>query len=187
MHRRRFLGFLGVAGILGAVPGFVLARPKLSLERGADVEKLTLDDAEWRERLSEERYRVLREADTEPAGSSPLDKETRAGEYRCAGCDLPLFSSRTKYDSGTGWPSFFDPYRRPPADRTGLRVADSTYRVPLRALWRASGPRLRGRSRADRPALVQQWPGAAVRARRDGIRKRHLRRAGGCDTLSPLL
>lgn len=108
MHRRRFLGWLGVAGILGAVPGFVLARPKLSLERGADVEVLTLDDAEWRERLSKERYRVLREADTEPAGSSPLDKETRAGEYRCAGCDLPLFSSRTKYDSGTGWPSFFD-------------------------------------------------------------------------------
>ncbi|ABE60003.1 MULTISPECIES: peptide-methionine (R)-S-oxide reductase MsrB [Chromohalobacter] len=108
MQRRRFLGWLGAAGALGTVPSLVLARPKLSLERGADVEPLTLTDAEWRERLSPERYRILRENGTEPAGSSPLDKETRAGEYRCAGCDLPLFSSRTKYDSGTGWPSFYD-------------------------------------------------------------------------------
>ncbi|MDV6317603.1 peptide-methionine (R)-S-oxide reductase MsrB [Chromohalobacter sp. HP20-39] len=108
MHRRRFLGWLGVAGLLGAVPSVVLARPKLSLERSADIQPLELSEAQWRERLSEERYRILREAETEPAGSSPLNHETRAGEYRCAGCDLPLFSSRTKFDSGTGWPSFFD-------------------------------------------------------------------------------
>jgi peptide-methionine (R)-S-oxide reductase len=49
----------------------------------------------------------LRDEGTEPAGSSPLDKEYRKGEYRCAGCDLPLFTSEMKYDSGTGWPSFF--------------------------------------------------------------------------------
>ncbi|WP_280567357.1 peptide-methionine (R)-S-oxide reductase MsrB [Chromohalobacter sp. 296-RDG] len=108
MHRRRFLGWLGVAGLLGAVPSVVLARPKLSLERSADIQPLELSEAQWRERLSKERYRILREADTEPAGSSPINHETRPGEYRCAGCDLPLFSSRTKFDSGTGWPSFFD-------------------------------------------------------------------------------
>jgi peptide-methionine (R)-S-oxide reductase len=59
--------------------------------------------------LTPAQYRVLREHGTEPPGSSPLNKEHRAGTYHCAGCDLPLFSSTTKFDSGTGWPSFWAP------------------------------------------------------------------------------
>ena len=67
-----------------------------------------LTDAQWRERLTEEEFRVLRKEGTERAGTSPLNQEKRAGTYQCAGCALPLFSSEAKYESGTGWPSFFD-------------------------------------------------------------------------------
>ena len=66
-------------------------------------------DAEWKEILTSEQYRVLRKEGTERAGTSPLNNEKRAGTYHCAGCELPLFSSKTKYDSGTGWPSFYQP------------------------------------------------------------------------------
>ena len=66
-------------------------------------------DEEWRRRLSSEQYYVLRAHGTERAGTSPLNQEKRAGAYHCAGCDLPLFSSETKYESGTGWPSFWAP------------------------------------------------------------------------------
>ncbi len=68
-----------------------------------------LSDAEWRRRLPPERYAILRKAGTERAGTSPLDGEKRAGTFACAGCDAPLFSSTTKFDSRTGWPSFFRP------------------------------------------------------------------------------
>ena len=71
--------------------------------------EVTLTQAEWRARLTDLQYRVLREEATERAFSSPLDKDARAGTYHCAGCDLPLYSSETKYDSGTGWPSFWAP------------------------------------------------------------------------------
>ena len=64
---------------------------------------------EWRQRLTPEQYHVLREHGTERAGTSPLDKEDGRGTFHCAGCDLPLFSSETKFDSGTGWPSFWVP------------------------------------------------------------------------------
>ncbi|MBB3184658.1 peptide-methionine (R)-S-oxide reductase [Halomonas fontilapidosi] len=107
MKRRHFLGVLGVGSLAGLLPGLAAARPKPDLERAEGLEVLELSEAEWRERLSEEQFEILREAGTEPAFSSPLDKETREGEYRCAGCDLPLFTSDMKYDSGTGWPSFF--------------------------------------------------------------------------------
>jgi peptide-methionine (R)-S-oxide reductase len=70
---------------------------------------LTLSDEEWRRRLAPEQYRVLRQHGTERAGSSPLDKEYGAGVYHCAGCGQPLFNSATKFNSGTGWPSFWEP------------------------------------------------------------------------------
>ncbi len=83
----------------------------LALGRTARAEsfEVTLSDDEWRARLSPEAYQVLRHEATERSGSSPLDHEKRAGVFHCAGCDLPLFSSATKYDSGTGWPSFWQP------------------------------------------------------------------------------
>lgn len=65
--------------------------------------------AEWKERLPEPAYRVLFEEGTERAGSSPLNREKRAGTFVCAACGLPLFSSEAKYESGSGWPSFFTP------------------------------------------------------------------------------
>ncbi|MCZ7565595.1 MAG: peptide-methionine (R)-S-oxide reductase MsrB [Burkholderiales bacterium] len=71
------------------------------------ADKLELSDAEWRKRLDGVAYRVLRKEDTERAGTSALNDEKRPGVYACAGCDLPLFTSAMKYDSGTGWPSFF--------------------------------------------------------------------------------
>jgi peptide-methionine (R)-S-oxide reductase len=71
--------------------------------------EVTKTDAEWRELLTAEQYAVLREQGTELAGSSPLNDERRAGAYHCAGCDLPLFSSGTKFESGMGWPSFTEP------------------------------------------------------------------------------
>jgi peptide-methionine (R)-S-oxide reductase len=71
--------------------------------------EVTKTDPEWRAELSSEAYRVLRGHGTERAGTSPLDKQYAPGLYRCAGCDSPLFASETKFDSGTGWPSFYQP------------------------------------------------------------------------------
>ena len=68
-----------------------------------------LSDAEWRQRLGVQQYQVLRQHGTARAGSSPLDKEHRAGTFACAGCGQELFSSETKFNSGTGWPSFWQP------------------------------------------------------------------------------
>lgn len=98
--------------LLGSLPLFTLFATRLSarkeeLKPGA-VEKLQLSEAEWRTRLTSEQFHVLREEGSEPAYSSPLHEEKRAGIYYCIACDHPLFSSATKYDSGTGWPSFYD-------------------------------------------------------------------------------
>ena len=79
---------------------------------------VALSDAQWRRRLGPERYRILRQAGTERAYTSPLDKERRRGLYACAGCANPLFSSATKYDSGTGWPSFYRALPRAVVTRT---------------------------------------------------------------------
>ncbi len=72
----------------------------------ARADKLTLSDAEWKKRLTPEQYNVLRKEGTERAGTSVFNAEKRSGIFHCAGCDLPLFSSKAKYESGTGWPSF---------------------------------------------------------------------------------
>jgi peptide-methionine (R)-S-oxide reductase len=73
------------------------------------VAKVTKTDAEWREQLSPEQYAVLRRAGTERAGSGEYASSKENGVYRCAGCGAPLFRSDTKYESGTGWPSFWEP------------------------------------------------------------------------------
>ncbi len=95
LHRRAFL--LSTASLVALTPALA-----------AGTFEITKSDAEWRALLTPEQYAVLREAGTERPGSSPLNAEKREGIYNCAGCDLPLYASTTKYDSGTGWPSFFD-------------------------------------------------------------------------------
>lgn len=72
-------------------------------------DSLPRDDAGWRERLTPEQYEVLRREATERAGTSPLNAEKRSGTFVCAGCGQPLFRSETKYESGSGWPSFYAP------------------------------------------------------------------------------
>jgi peptide-methionine (R)-S-oxide reductase len=96
MTRRRLLSALAALGLARAASA---AAPERS-------DAVRLSEAEWRKRLSPAQFDVLRREGTEPAFSSPLNGEKRAGVYRCAGCDLPLFTSAMKYDSGTGWPSF---------------------------------------------------------------------------------
>lgn len=71
------------------------------------IEKIHKSEEEWKKLLTPEQFNVLREEGTERPYSSPLNSEKRKGEYVCAGCDLPLFTSDMKFDSGTGWPSFF--------------------------------------------------------------------------------
>jgi peptide-methionine (R)-S-oxide reductase len=77
--------------------------------QAAEVFEVTHTDAEWKKLLNPNQFAVLRLAATERPYTSPLDKEKREGTFACAGCDLPLFSSKTKFDSGTGWPSFWAP------------------------------------------------------------------------------
>ena len=77
----------------------------------ASKEEWNLSKDEWKSRLSPESYYILREEGTERAFSSQLNNEKRKGVFHCAGCDLPLFSSDKKFDSGTGWPSFWDPIK----------------------------------------------------------------------------
>jgi peptide-methionine (R)-S-oxide reductase len=69
----------------------------------------TISEQEWREKLTPEQFRVLRRHGTERAGSSPLNAEKRAGRFVCAGCGTPLYDAATKFESGTGWPSFWAP------------------------------------------------------------------------------
>jgi peptide-methionine (R)-S-oxide reductase len=103
MNRRTLLGGAGAA----LVAGIVALVPRRGEAKSGFPYQLT--DAEWRSRLSPAAYQVLRHADTERAGSSPLDHEKRAGTYVCAGCGNPVYWSKDKYDSGTGWPSFTRP------------------------------------------------------------------------------
>ena len=99
--RRAFLtsGAVGLAG--AALAG--MSVPALA----AAPRPIRLSDAEWRRRLSPQAYAVLRQAATERPFSSPLNAEHRHGTFVCAACALPLFAARTKFDSGTGWPSFW--------------------------------------------------------------------------------
>ena len=79
----------------------------IAADRKKESFEIMRTEDEWKRILTPEQYRVLRRHGTERAGSSPLDREKRAGVFHCAGCGLPLYSSETKFDSGTGWPSFW--------------------------------------------------------------------------------
>ena len=99
---------LGAGLTLGTSIGVAMAKKRPDPATIPDYDKWQLSDAEWKERLSREAYAVLRKEATERPGSSALNDEKRDGIYACAGCGYELFSSDTKYESGTGWPSFWD-------------------------------------------------------------------------------
>jgi peptide-methionine (R)-S-oxide reductase len=101
MLRREVLQAMGGLGL-------VILLPVRAMASHGSIETIERSEAEWRERLTEPQFRILRKEGTEPAGSSDLLDEKREGTYVCAGCGLALFDSRTKFDSGTGWPSFYD-------------------------------------------------------------------------------
>ena len=111
VDRRALLGTVGV----GAAAWVVMRPPPSEASPGFALDHTP---AEWRKLLGPQRYRVLREAGTERPFSSPLNEEHRRGTFTCAGCGLPLFSSATKFDSGTGWPSFFRPLPKSVVTRT---------------------------------------------------------------------
>lgn len=100
--------------------------------------EVTKTDAEWKRLLTPQQHYVLREHGTEYAGSSPLDREKRSGTFHCAGCDLPLFASDTKYDSRTGWPSFWQPL----ANAIGTSVDRSLFSVRTEVHCRRCGGHL---------------------------------------------
>jgi peptide-methionine (R)-S-oxide reductase len=109
MVTRRDLGkvSLAFAGALAAARLPVHAED--AAKDGKETFAVMKSDAEWKKILTPEQYQVLRKHGTERAGTSPLDKTYDPGTYACAGCGQPLYSSETKFDSGTGWPSFFQP------------------------------------------------------------------------------
>ncbi|WP_409560521.1 peptide-methionine (R)-S-oxide reductase MsrB [Hyphomicrobium sp. MC8b] len=107
MYSRRDFSRLGLA-LAGGVAALKSATG-LAAEGSAEAFQVTKSDAEWRKELTPEQYNVLRKQGTERAGTSPLDANDAPGTYLCAGCQLALFSSETKYHSGTGWPSFWKP------------------------------------------------------------------------------
>jgi peptide-methionine (R)-S-oxide reductase len=107
IDRRALLTATVALGALMATGKYSEAETMTMTTDTVDWKKLT--DADWRKRLSPQAYDVLRKHGTERAGSSPLNHEKRKGTFACAGCDLPLFASDTKFESGTGWPSFYQP------------------------------------------------------------------------------
>ncbi|BAY89528.1 methionine-R-sulfoxide reductase [Tolypothrix sp. PCC 7601] len=108
--KRRYLLEAG-AVMFGTVwlSNYLLRKPKVMTAAKNNEFEIAKTEEEWRTTLTPEQFRVLRQHGTERAGTSPLDKQYAAGEYLCAGCDLPLFTSETKFNSGTGWPSFYNP------------------------------------------------------------------------------
>jgi peptide-methionine (R)-S-oxide reductase len=106
MKRRSFLFSSAAVALLGGTTA--LWRMGAPTNARAESFEVIKTEEEWRALLSDAQYAVLREEDTEPAGTSPLNNEKRKGTFHCAGCDLPLYPSETKYESGTGWPSFWD-------------------------------------------------------------------------------
>ncbi|HVG03838.1 MAG TPA: peptide-methionine (R)-S-oxide reductase MsrB [Burkholderiaceae bacterium] len=107
MTRRTLLTTLAALGLGGGATRTMSADSKPAKGTTANVAKVNLSDAEWKAKLTPEEYQVLRREGTEAPGTSALNREKRSGTYHCAGCELALFSSAAKYESGTGWPSFY--------------------------------------------------------------------------------
>jgi peptide-methionine (R)-S-oxide reductase len=131
-NRRNLLKSLFLTGAA------VTIAPTLAAASTGGKFEVTKTDAEWKRILTPQQYYVLREHGTEYAGSSPLDREKRRGTFHCAGCDLPLFSSETKYDSRTGWPSFWQPL----ANAIGTSIDRSLFSVRTEVHCRRCGGHL---------------------------------------------
>ncbi|WP_411876463.1 peptide-methionine (R)-S-oxide reductase MsrB [Vulcanococcus limneticus] len=110
-----------LAALTAAVAPLLGGRPAEAASKAADP-AWQLSEAEWKQRLGAAAYEVLRREGTERPFSSPLNQEKRAGTFLCAGCRLPLFSSKAKYDSGTGWPSFWQPLPNAVATRLDFKL-----------------------------------------------------------------
>jgi len=113
MHRRTLLTAGAALSALAVASKFAKAttidEAKRMTTTTQDIDYRKLTDADWRKRLTPTQYDVLRKHGTERAGTSPLNQEKRKGTFTCAGCDQALFDSDTKFESGTGWPSFYQP------------------------------------------------------------------------------
>ncbi len=140
MFNRRFL--LG-----SAVTGAALAVVAGSRRAAGAAYEVTKSETEWRRLLTPAQFYVLREQGTERSGTSPLDHEKRKGVFACAGCDLPVYSSQHKFDSGTGWPSFWQPL----PNAVGTSVDSSLFSVRTEVHCRRCGGHL-GHVFADGPA-----------------------------------
>jgi hypothetical protein len=163
MDRRQSLKWLG--GLTAFLLPLAASGPSWARAEATPGSPLSKPKSEWADLLPAASYRVLFEEDTERAGSSPLNQEKRDGTFICAACYLPLFDSSTKYESGTGWPSFWQHLPRGRGHQDRLQGLLSAYRIPLRALRRAPGACFQRRPQTDGQALLQQWRRAAIRCR----------------------
>ncbi|WP_342076186.1 peptide-methionine (R)-S-oxide reductase MsrB [Yoonia sp. SS1-5] len=139
MHRRQFI-----------IASLCASATPLALQAGTDFE-VTRTDAGWRAMLTDLEYRVMRQEGTERSGTSPLDKNYAAGIYHCRGCDLPLYPSSTKYDSRTGWPSFYASFK----DAIGTKLDRKLLAVRTEVHCRRCGSHL-GHIFADGPPPTGQ-------------------------------
>jgi peptide-methionine (R)-S-oxide reductase len=137
MNRRNFLygSATALAGLAGTA---ALLRVGSSDQALAETFEVTRTEAEWRALLDDKQFAVLRQEDTEYPGSSPLLHEKRKGNFTCAGCDLPVYSSETKFESGTGWPSF----REALPNAVALKVDDTLFMTRTEVHCRRCGGHL---------------------------------------------
>ena len=126
MSRRSFLIGTSALGVVAALGGTAFAQERFEVVHSP---------AEWRKILPEDAYFVMREEQTEPPGYSPLDREKRAGVFSCAGCDLPVYGSYAKYESGTGWPSFYESLK----DAVGTKEDKSLFSIRTEVHCRRCG------------------------------------------------
>jgi peptide-methionine (R)-S-oxide reductase len=155
-------------------------------EKPQMTDKIELSEAEWREKLTPEQYAVLRQAGTERAFTGKYDKNKQTGMYTCAGCGAPLFSSETKYNSGSGWPSYTAPIEGEAVDKH-RDTAHGMVRTQVRG---PSGPCIPGRPGTDRLALLHQLGSPGFRAqagRSERLIDERLGRAvkGGLQMMAP--
>jgi peptide-methionine (R)-S-oxide reductase len=127
LDRRTLLGLGGGAAAIAI--GWRLFGHNGEAAIAATPAPFKLTDAEWRKRLSPQAYQVLRQASTEYPFTSPLNNEHRKGTFVCAGCALPLYASATKFDSGTGWPSFWDHLPRAIGERSDTSLGEERTEV----------------------------------------------------------